>query len=154
MKIDLSTITNNENYLEIDEDVVIPKEYIEKSNIIDLVNLHVIGNITLDHESYPDLDLVLNGTMILEDSISLEEISYPFTIEIQEKMEEKLENVTNTIDIMDILWQNILLEVPIKLTEVDDLSKYHGDGWRLVSEEELICENNPFKDLKDMLGEE
>ena len=31
---------------------------------------------------------------------------------------------------------------------------YHGDGWRLVSEDSKEITNNPFKELKDMLGEE
>lgn len=155
MKIDLSSLANNSsNLLEIDENIIFPEEYYEKSSIIDLKNIHVFGDISIDHEGYPDLNLTINGKMILEDSISLEEITYPFETKIEEKMEEKLENVTNTIDIMDILWQNILLEVPIKLTEVEDLSQYRGEGWKLVSEEELISENNPFKDLKDILGEE
>ena len=41
-----------------------------------------------------------------------------------------------------------------ELTEVEDLTKYQGEGWRLVSEEEMNKENNPFSNLKDLLGEE
>ena len=38
---------------------------------------------------------------------------------------------------MAILWQNIVLEVPLQFTKVEDLSKFHGDGWKLISEEEI-----------------
>ena len=60
----------------------------------------------------------------------------------------------NTLDITEILWQNIMLEVPLRFTTVDDYSKYQGDGWKLTSEEELKVENNPFNDLKKMMGGE
>ncbi len=136
------------------ENFSFPKEYFDKSEILDLNDTKVSGYITLDEDDYPNLDLDLSGVMVLVDSISLEEITYPFSIKIAEKMEEKLENVTNTIDIIDVLWQNIVLEVPLQLTEVKDFSQYQGEGWRLVSEEDLNKKNNPFSNLKDLLGEE
>ena len=104
--------------------------------------------------SGPKMKPTASGEMILEDSISLDEISYPFSVKIEEKVDENSKKISNTIDIMDILWQNIVLEVPLQLTEVEDLTKYQGEGWKLVSEEELNKENNPFSNLKDILGEE
>ena len=55
---------------------------------------------------------------------------------------------------MDILWQNIILEIPLKFTNVEDYSKFQGEGWKLVSEDELKVENNPFNELDSILGEE
>lgn len=155
MIIDLTELViKSIDELFIEKDFSFPKEYLVNSEILDLKDTKVSGYITLDEEGYPNLDLDLTGTMILSDSISLEEISYPFSIKIDEKMEEKLENVTNTIDIIDVLWQNIVLEVPLQLTKVEDFSQYQGEGWRLVSEEDLNKKNNPFSNLKDLLGEE
>jgi len=91
--------------------------------------------------------------MKIEDSISLEIISYPFSFEIEENIEEKQLKYEKTLDIIDILWQNIVLEVPLKQTEVTDFSDYQGDGWKLVTEEEKNT-NNPFSELANMLGEE
>ena len=54
-------------------------------------------------------------------------------VEILENIDEFLENNQNSIDILEILWQNIVLEIPLKYTEVEDLSKYQGDGWKVIS---------------------
>ena len=51
------------------------------------------------------------------------------------------------LDIFSFLWENIVLEVPLRFTKVKDLSKFHGDGWKLISEEERNQTSNPFNDL-------
>lgn len=80
--------------------------------------------------------------MILQDAITLEEIDYPFEIHIDEVFDENNENLqdnslnlTNTLDIMSFLWQNIVLEVPIRVKkkENEDIS-LKGEGWELVDE--------------------
>ena len=44
--------------------------------------------------------------------------------------------------------ENIVLEIPIRYSEVTNYDEYKGDGWRVISEEEKIENtNNPFKDL-------
>ena len=58
-----------------------------------------------------------------------------------------LTNSQNTLDILAVLWENIVLEVPLRFTKVRDLSKFHGDGWKLVSEDEL---NKRYKIIKEM----
>ena len=91
--------------------------------------------------------------MILEDSISLKEITYPFTFTIEDKLEENELNLKKTIDINEFLWQYIVLEVPIRYTEVKDYNEYHGDGWKLISEEELSKEG-PLAKLIEEIEEE
>lgn len=151
MIIDLIPLLNRvESSININDEISFSEEYIKDSDIICLDDVKVNGTMILNEENNPKLSVAVEGTMVLEDSISLDEIYYQFSL----KIEEILENNTNSIDIMDILWQNIMLEVPLKLTEVKDLSQYQGDGWRLVSEEEMNKENNPFSNLKDLLGEE
>jgi len=92
--------------------------------------------------------------MVLEDSISLDPIDYPFSMEIEEELEDFSEKMENTLDITDILWQNIMLEVPLRVSNVENFNEYQGDGWRLVDEDSIKNTNNPFKELKDMMGEE
>ena len=58
------------------------------------------------------------------------------------------------LDIFQFLWENIVLEIPLQFTKVKDLSKFHGDGWKLVSEDELTTRNNPFSDLLKDFEEE
>ena len=85
--------------------------------------------------------------MIILDSITLEEVEYPFSIEYDDIIPENSKKSENILDIFEFLWENTVLEVPLQFTKVDDLSKFHGDGWKLISEEELNTRNNPFSDL-------
>ena len=47
-----------------------------------------------------------------------------------------------------------MLEVPLRVSNVENFNEYQGDGWRLVDEDSIKNTNNPFKELKDMMGEE
>lgn len=155
MQIDITKLNQNiEDVIEIRENVTFPETYFEKSEIQNIIKAEVSGQIKLDEERDIQVNLVLTGEMILQDSISLEDINYPFSIEIDEKIEKNTENFENTLDILDILWQNIVLEVPLRFTNVNDYSKFKGEGWKLLSEEEVKTSNNPFEDLKSMFGKE
>ena len=134
----------------VNEDVLFDKE-IYSEEIKDLKNVRFNGKIYKNSADEIVLEGILKGTMILEDSISLDEIPYNFAINI----EEILENDENTIDIIPILWQNTVLEVPLRYTKVEDYSSYSGDGWKLISEEEgSINKNNPFLELREKIKEE
>ena len=52
------------------------------------------------------------------------------------------------------MWENIVLEVPLKFTEVKDFSEFHGDGWKLIDEDEVQKNHNPFGELLEEFGEE
>lgn len=154
MLIDLTKIINsNIARISLDGEVKIPDEYLAKSEIIALKNVKLIGELE-KIEDQINITGNLEGIMVLEDSISLEPIDYPFKAEIDEEIDNFLEKSLNTLDITEILWQNIVLEVPLKLTNVENFDEYHGDGWRLISEDSIENTNNPFKELKDMLGKE
>ncbi len=155
MQIDITKLNQNiETAIEVDEQVTFPEEYFKKDEIQDLKDVSVKGTITLDEERNIQVDFHTTGVMILQDSISLEEVEYPFSIEINEKIEKNKENFENTLDILDILWQNIVLEVPLRFTHVEDYSKFQGEGWKLLSEEDVKSSNNPFEELKSMFGKE
>lgn len=152
MEIDISSFSIKPN-IEIDSDVKIPDNYLDNSEIEELNNIHFNGVLT-DEGEYFSLVGELTGTMVILDSISLDAINYEFKCEIEEEIEENLEKSSNLLDITDILWQNIILEVPLKLTNVSNFDEYHGDGWKLVSEDSKEITNNPFKELEEMLREE
>ena len=136
------------NNISIDEEFTIPKEDYANTEIIDLEKVKVEGNLT-----YPDvndllLDIECSGTMKLNDSVSLESVNYPFSFKISENVAEFLEKDQFTLDIISILWENIVLEIPIRYSEVKSYDKYKGDGWRVISEDDVKDNtNNPFKDL-------
>ena len=136
------------NNISIDEEFTIPKEEYANTDIIYLSKVKVEGNLT-----YPDvddllLDIECSGTMKLNDSVSLEPVNYPFSFKISENVVEFLEKDQFTLDIISILWENIVLEIPIRYSEVTNYDKYKGDGWRVISEDDVKDNtNNPFKDL-------
>ncbi len=145
---------NIKDHIDLDEDVIFDKETYHMQEIKDLKDVHLSGSIDKNSDDEVILTGILSGTMTILDSISLEEVAYKFSSEIEENLDELLTKDKNSIDIMEVLWQNIVLEVPLRYTEVTDYSKYSGDGWRLISEEELEMKNNPFQALLENEKEE
>ena len=152
MEIDLTSL-NLESVLDIDGKVIIPKEYLSNSTILELKDVVFKGTIKY-FEDEITLKGTISGIMVVEDSISLDAINYEFNTEIEEEIEENSQKSQNILDITDILWQNIILEVPLKFTSVSNFDEYHGDGWKLISEDSKEFTNNPFNELEDMLREE
>ena len=109
MTIDLFNLVVNNKTINIDSDIIIPNEYLENSGIRRLNNIHFKGNIKKLVDDTYSLEGVLSGTMILADDITLEDYEYNFTSEIEENIEETSINLQKTLDITDILWQNILI---------------------------------------------
>lgn len=154
MDIDLSLLYSNaKDKIDISNTYSIPKEYITNNQVISLDNINVKGAITKEEDELY-VKMQVEGVMILEDSISLEPVEYPFSLEYDDILEENCKKSENILDIFQFLWENIVLEVPLQFTKVEDLSKYQGDGWRLISEDELVKEANPFKEILDKENKE
>ena len=158
MIIDITGLKSNP-YIEIDNNITIDKEEFNNTDIIELKKANIKGTITKYGEDDYELDLLLSGTMVLPCSITLQPVDYDFNAEIQgvyTEMMQEIENfnkkIENSLDIFPIIWENILMEIPIKVTcpEATDL-KLSGDGWKLVTEEDLGNTSSAFDKLKDLL---
>ena len=155
MNIDLSLLHSQTiKEIKIDGIYSIPKEYYTDNTVIKAENINVIGKVYMSQsidnidELVDHIQAKITGCLIIEDSISLEPLEYPISIEYDDILEENCKKNENTLDIFQFLWENIVLEIPLQFTKVEDLSKFHGDGWRLISEEELkTSKNNPFSEL-------
>lgn len=159
MNIDLSLLhSNTVSDIDISGKYNISNDYYENSSIIRLEEVTVSGSIFLKENEEGNLDDYVNcnicGKMVIPDTISLEECFYEYSIDYDDFIEENCKKNENTLDIFQFLWENIVLEVPLRFTKVRDLSKFHGDGWKLVSEDELNKSNNPFSDLLKDFEEE
>ena len=139
--IDLQKL-NYSDTITVDEEVIIPKEYYENTDIVELFNVKVKGNITFSNEDDYLVQLDVVGTMKLHDSITFDLIDYNFTINI----EETLENSLKTLDLIEFLWHYIVLEVPLRFTN-SEISSVENENYRIISEEEYRRNNNPFKDF-------
>ena len=128
------------NEIELDNKYKIPKEYYENTEILDLTDIDVHdGKIENENDDFV-LKMNVSGKMKINDSITMEEVWYPFNIEINENLEEFNEKNKNSLDIIEILWQNILVEIPSKVRATDEDIELSGDGWRVISEEKYIEE--------------
>ena len=150
MIIELFELVTKGKKINIDNDINIPLELVENSDIRKLSNVHFTGSLSKLVDDTYELTGTITGTMIIPDNITLEDYTYDFTSELEEKIDETRVNFQKTLDITEDLWQNILVEVP--LYAVNDKNKdikLEGDGWRLISEDEVSTnsDNNPFKDL-------
>ena len=152
MIIELFDLVINNKKIIIDNDVVISEELLSSSTIRRLENVHFSGTLSRLIDDTYELSGVLKGTMILPDDITLEDYEYNFTSETEEKIEETRINYQKTLDITEDLWQNILVEIPLKaVNEKNRDLKLEGDGWRLISEDDINTENNPLSSLKELL---
>lgn len=158
MIIDITGLKSNP-YIEVNNEITIDKEEFLNTDIIELKKANIKGTISKYGEDDYELDLVLTGTMVLPCSITLQPVDYDFSAEIQgvyTEMMQEIENfskkIENSLDIFPIIWENILMEIPIKVTcpEATDL-KLSGDGWKLVTEEDLGNTSSAFDKLKDLL---
>lgn len=135
MKINLNLLP-----ITLDDDIIIPEDYYKNTDIKRLDNMHVKGIIKYDLSDEVVIDLVLTGNMIIKDSITLEEISNDLNINIATNLEEITSESTyfyekdkNILDIIEFLWENIVLEVPISQTLVSG-TNMEGNGWSLNKE--------------------
>ncbi len=144
------------NSLTVDEEFEIPCEWYQNTDIVSLKPVKVVGTITFLSEDSILMNITVSSTMILKDSISLEEIPYPFSFQMEENIAERLEKDQNDLDILSILWENIVLEIPMHYTQVKNLEQYQGDGWKLMTEEDYQKKekNNPFQELLEQMEEE
>ena len=154
--MDIAKLLNGEETVLLIDDVLeIPKTYYDNTEIVKLDKVKVKGKLTYDASDILILEAKVEGVMLLPDAVTLEPVSYHFSFEISENVYEKLEKDKFSLDIIAILWENIVLEIPIRYSEVTNYDNLKGDGWRVISEDEKVnSTNNPFKDLLNKLDEE
>lgn len=132
MKINLNLLPK-----EINEELIITKNYYELSDIKDLSPVKVLGIIKYNASDEIAINLNVSGTMKLTDAITNDLIDYPFSFEIDEileslegESEKYFEKNQNILDIIEFLWENIVLEVPIRITNEENVH-LSGEGWEL-----------------------
>ena len=135
MELNLAELTNGS--VTYDNDFVIDADTYKEVGILDLKNLHVTGDISLNSVSMLAVNLTVTGIMVIPDSVTTEPVDYPFTSKIEEEYDindefflEYYQKEQNILDIMKILWENIVLEVPMRFTTTKD-AHLSGDGWSL-----------------------
>lgn len=156
MIIDLTDLINcRKSKIMLDSDINFKVDLLSTTTIRRLENVHFSGYIAKLIDDTYDLIGTITGKMILPDDITLEDYEYTFTSEIEENVEENSINLNKTLDITSILWENILVEVPLKaVNKKNENITLEGDGWRLIKEEDIKEDNNPLSSLEDLIRKE
>jgi uncharacterized protein len=159
MIIDLTKLKNNIVKEIIINNICSFDEYINKNEILELNNVKVEGKIYKDVLDNYILDVNAEGKAVLPCSITLKPVDYKFNIEINENIEEMLKEIEgfekkleNSIDILPIIWENILMEIPNKVVSEDAKDiKLEGDGWKLITDDKKEDINPAFEKLNELL---
>lgn len=159
MKIDITSLRSGIlDKVEIDEVYSFSKEELANSGILELNDVKVTGYISKNSLNDYYINIIVKGTMVLPCSLTLKPTPYDFSVSIEgnldEMMKEFAENYENnqkTIDILPIIWENILMEIPMKIVS-DDLSdiKTQGEGWKLITDDSKSV-NPSLANLKNLL---
>lgn len=141
MNIDITKLINGvQDSIDVNEAINIDKEVFKNTDIIELNNISLNGSIYVDAANIYHIDIDVDGVMVLPCSITLKPVDYKFSCKVEEEFDEtELSNIKNdkisknTIDILPIIWENIVLEIPLRVLSSDAYNtKIEGDGWKLV----------------------
>lgn len=155
MNIDVARLKNGiETVININENLNID---VENTEIIALKDVKLVGSITKDIDGY-NIDANLSGIMTLPCNVTLKPVEVPFDTEIVGNIEEMLleigkndKKIENSIDIFPIIWENILMEIPMRVVSSDASNMtLEGNGWRLITDEQPSSPNPELEKLKDL----
>ena len=158
--IDISSLNlNTKKELEIDEEIAYDSSYYKNTDLINISKVNVKGKIKkIDKENF-DMSISVQGVMVLPCSVTLKPVKYPFSIKLNEIIDEKDENNLkkdeNTLELKQYLWENIVVEIPLRVVSDDAYKKeYKGNGWQLITDEtKKEKTNNPFEALEQLLDD-
>ena len=139
MEFDLNKIT--EQGILIDTIISFDEEYLRVSEIKKLDNVHVSGRIYYSLTKEVIFAGNVNGNMTLVDGYSGDLIDYPFNINLDEILanfsnEDKKvgKKPKNSLDLKEVLWENIVLEVPIVVSKDNKVKTKKGEFWEVRDE--------------------
>lgn len=139
MEFDLNKIT--EQGILIDTIISFDEEYLRVSEIKKLDNVHVSGRIYYSLTKEVIFAGNVNGNMTLVDGYSGDLIDYPFNIDLDEILadfsneDEKMgKKPQNSLDLKEVLWENIVLEVPIVVSKDNKVKTKKGEFWEVRDE--------------------
>lgn len=152
LKYNLQWIIKQKGYFDFEEELEFPPELFAKyAQINGLKNVVVFGNANLDNNNrrlYVDLNI--KGIMLIPCALTLEEIEYPFNINSTEVFsfdkpdseEDIREAKHDTVDLIPVVFENIMLEVPMRLVKDGATIESSGKGWKILDNESTKDDEN------------
>lgn len=162
MQFDIIRLNNNiDKFISIDETYTFTQDELMGTDLLKLEDVKITGELLKNSLGNLELNVDVEGVMVLPCAITLKPVDYPFFItingeidELMENMEENERNFQNTIDILPIIWENILMEIPMRVVSDEALHKdinISGDGWKFVTEDEE--KTSPLSELMSLLDD-
>ena len=156
MNIDLTRLRSGiDRVVKIDIDYSFDKETLTQ-DIKSLDNVKIVGEIKRNNIDEYILNVNIKATAILTCAITLKDVPYEIDINLNDSIinlyEEigiNIENIGNTIDILPIVWQNIIMEIPTYVVSPGaSRTELEGDGWTFNKSKKE--ENSELSKLKDL----
>lgn len=141
---DLTRLQNRSvNELDYNDIITIEESMYKDTEIKKLSKIETNAKIKRITDTSYEMNLNIKGVMTLPCAVTLKDVDYPFNINTTVKLsnddeidEEYVKIIQNHIDIISIIWQNIVLEIPLKVVSEDTSDIItSGDGWKLLSED-------------------
>lgn len=162
MIYDITRLNNNiEKTVYIDEIYSFRPEQFSGTDLIKLDNIKIDGELFKNSLGNIELDVDVSGVMVLPCAITLKPVEYPFNIQISGELEELMQdfeensiNFQNTIDILPIIWENILMEIPMRVVSEEARQpeiNISGDGWKFTTGEDETT--SPLAGLMDYIDD-
>ena len=145
MFIDITRLQNRStNEFLYKNTIVLDEALYKNTDIRKLSPVEVSADIKRITDTSYKMSVEIKGEMTLPCSITLNDVIYPFDIKTEVKLsnedeedEEYVKIIQNNIDIISIIWQNIVLEIPLRVVSEDaNNSPVSGEGWKLIREDE------------------
>lgn len=144
MTIDLTRLKSGvDEFIDFDFNYSFTEEQLKDTEILKLENINISGQLTKNTLNDYYLDLDVKGVMILPCAVSLKPVNHEFNIKISDNLSEILEEIDkntkkieNSLDIFPIVWENILMEIPMRVVS-DDINDIplEGNGWKFIRED-------------------
>lgn len=135
--MDLSLITLNTQG-RIDFDFTPDMSEYKSADIKRLEDIRAVGSIIDNGTDEYEISMHITGYGIYRSAINLDDVKRKIDIEYSDfikNLPDIYKKSANTLDILPIIWENILLEIPIRaVNSSDTFAKTQGDGWEIISE--------------------
>lgn len=142
MRYNLQWIIKHKGFFEFNDELIFPQDVFDNyAHINNLKGVNVSGTGNLDDKgSRLYVDMRIQGTMILPCALTLEDVDYPFDIHTTEifsfEKPDPLEDVhevkKNIVDLTPVVFENIMLEVPMRVVKDNANIQESGQGWKIL----------------------
>ncbi|MGL5978897.1 MAG: YceD family protein [Erysipelotrichaceae bacterium] len=155
-------LRSKDSTIEFDDSISFePATFAKVNHLRGLSDVTVSGNIHYDLSNdlvYVNLDI--EGVMVVPCSITLEDVEYDFhtnSLEVfsfdkVDKDEDVHETKGDVVELLPVIFQLIIMEIPLKVVK-PGLTEYpSGNGWEVVKEEDYLRSKQETKEIDPRLA--